>query len=522
VKVPASALLLLAMGACEGELQPLPPARTVRISEAPATIVGSGPGTCSHDPSSTERWCAFARGAELWAFELDRALAGAPCDGSSPSCVKLTSELWTGQPLFPPSHPSAHGFRGDTLVFYARSTTGNTDAAFVGPVQAWRPHGQPRALTGPRGRACIAQERSASLLCIDDQRGSGAQIEIDVLAGTFAGDPGSPLPLAATVRPIDEQGDRLWLAGFSPDGRHFVLSDRVPEGAKMQRLRVVESAEVGRTPLRELLRDVASWQFSPDGRQLYYLRGFNYGAGGGDAGTLTAVDFPSGENARELQPRVGRFEVYGAAGGGTRALGIFQDLRGVAGRFALLSDPAQPGQLVSLGNRVQDAVVSPDLRHSLLIDEDEAGDLGSFVARNDGSGRCRLAAHPGHTIFAPTFLTSPRLVLWGEESADNAVLTEGWAGDPDSCQVGQRFSGKLAYYQDTRRGLLWGDEDETPATMTLHHAPFAGAALDLDHATEVRRNTDTKVALVDGRYLLYTVSVGAPEETGLFLHGPID
>ncbi len=522
----ATGLVLLAIGGCDGDLEPMVAARTartVRISEAPAEIVGSGASSCSHDPASSQRWCAFARGAELWAFEVGQAMAGARCDGSSPHCLKLTGELWTGQPLFPPSHPSGHGFDGDTLIFYARSSTGNTDAGYLGPVQGWRPGaGAPRVLTGPQGRVCIGHPRSSGVICVDNQRGSGGQIAFDLLAGRFAPDAVSPLPLIATVRPIDDQGDRMWQVGFSPDGSHFALSDQVPDGAKMQRLRVVESTGLGQAPLRELLRDVSSWQWSPDGRQLYYLRGFNYGAGAGDAGTLTAVDFPSGENPRELQPRVGRFEVYGEPGRPTRALGVYQDLRGFAGRFGLLSDPSAAGPLVALGDKVQDALVSPDLSHSLLIDEDDDENLASFVARTDGSGRCRIAAHPGHTVFAPTFLTSPARLLWAEEAADNPLYTEGWLGDPDSCQVGPRFSAKLAYYQNTRRGLLWGDEDDTPATMTLHHARFTGAALDLEKATELRRNMDTKVAVVDGGYVLYTVSVGAPEETGLFLHGPVD
>ena len=522
------AIVLVALGGCDGDLQPSEKPRTVRVSEAPTIIVGLGSNSCSHDPTSAERWCAFARplaggGAELWVFNLRQALAGgAPCDGSSPHCLRLTSALWTGQPLFPPSHPSGHAFDGDTLIFYAASATGNIDNGYEGPIQAWRPGGgPPRVLTSDRGRVCVGHPRSSGLICVDRERTEAGEIEFDLRAGTLES-AFSPLPMIDVIRPIDQDGDRLWQVGFSPDGSHFALSDRIPEGGKQERLRVLESAQLGQTPLRELLRDVSAWQFAPDGRQLFFLRGYNYGQGGSDTGTLTAVDFPSGTNPRVLQPRVGRFEVYGEAGTATRALGIYQDLRGFVGRFALLADPAQPGQVLPLGNRVAGRAGLPDLRHTLLIDEDPPGELGSFIARNDGSGRCRIAAHPGHTIFAPTFLSSPRLVLWGEEAADNPMLTEGWLGDPDSCQTGARFSAKLAYYQTTGRGLLWGDEDETPRTMTLFHAPLAGGTVDLAGAVEVRRSVDTGVALIDGRYLLYTVSHGVPEEDGLYLQGPLD
>jgi hypothetical protein len=522
VKIRIGALLLAALGACDGELEPAEKTRTVRVADGAPVIVGTGDTSCSHDPASSERWCAFARGTELWVFNLKQALAGAPCDGSSPHCLRITTNLWIGQPLFPPSHPSGHAFHGDTLVFYAGAPTTSLDNGYEGPIQAWRPGaGGPRVLSSDRGRVCVGHERSNGLICVDRERTVGGDLEFDLRAGTLESGVVEPLPMIDVIRPIDEDGDRMWQVAFSPDGRYFALSDRVPERTKMERLRVLESDQLGKAPLRELMQDISAWQFSPDGRQLYFLRGFNYGAGTGDAGTLTAVDFPSGANPRELQPRVGRFEVYGESGAATRVLGIYQDLRGFAGKFGLLADPNQPGQVVALGERVQDALVSPDLRHTLLIDEDEAGDLATFVARNDGSGRCRISAHPGHTVFAPTFLSSPRLLLWGEEGADNPMITEGWIGDPDSCQVGQRFSAKLAYYQTTRGGLLWGDEDESPRTMTLRHAGFSGGTVDLANATEVRRAVDTRVALIDGRYLLFTISSSVPEEAGLYLHGPM-
>ena len=51
--------------------------------------------------------------------------------------------------------------------------------------------------------------------------------------------------------------------------------------------------------------------------------------------------------------------------------------------------------------------MSPDLRYSLLFAEDEPGEVGTFIARNDGSGRCRVAVHPGQGVYGPAFRLVP-------------------------------------------------------------------------------------------------------------------
>ena len=374
---------------------------TVRVAEGAIVPVGRNLTTCSHGPAaggSPERWCAFARpraegGAELWVLNVQRALGeGITCDGSSPHCLRLTTELWTGQPAFAPAHPTIHAFHGDTLVFYARSTTGNTDADYEGAIQAWRPGtAAAQVVTGERGRVCIGHDRSAGMICIDRERTVDGEIEFDMLAGRFGADPSQPLPRIETIRPVDEDGDLLWQVAFSPTGSHFAFSDRAPEARKMERLRVLETGELGRTPARELLRDIASWQFSADGRQLFFLRGFNYGEGGTTQGNLMVADFPSGANLRELQPGVGRFDLYGDPGAATRAIGLYQDMSLFSGRFSIMADPARPTELTAIGINVEDALVSPDLRHSLLFGFDDEGVAATFIARNDGSGRCRMA-----------------------------------------------------------------------------------------------------------------------------------
>jgi len=56
---------------------------------------------------AAHRWCVFTRpgpkpeAAELWVIDVTLAAAGQipRCDGAGADCVRLTTTLWTGQPL---------------------------------------------------------------------------------------------------------------------------------------------------------------------------------------------------------------------------------------------------------------------------------------------------------------------------------------------------------------------------------------------------------------------------------------
>ena len=140
-----SALSALGTTGCDGDLIPGEPARTVRVVAGTGQLVGSEGTGCSYgeapvqeflDPAA-ERWCAFYRKApdgvytELWTVNVSKALKDGTdtCDGSSPSCRLLSARLWTGDPVFSPSHPYIHGFEGDTLIFYSDSASLKSDEA---------------------------------------------------------------------------------------------------------------------------------------------------------------------------------------------------------------------------------------------------------------------------------------------------------------------------------------------------------------------------------------------------------
>ena len=103
------------------------------------------------------------------------------------------------------------------------------------------------------------------------------------------------------MRPYDARGALMWQVAFSPDGQHLAFSTQAPD-APVERLRIVETAQIGLTPPREIARDVARWQFSPDSKRLFFLRGYQYAAEPDATGTLAVADFPAHDQPGRSRP----------------------------------------------------------------------------------------------------------------------------------------------------------------------------------------------------------------------------
>ena len=119
---------------------------TVRLTAGTRDqLVGGHVSACSHAENGTDRWCAFYRNSsilgrmELWVINVSERLRGGgfQCNRSSVDCLLLTTNLWTGQPTSGSTHPFAHKFTGDTLLFHADAVSG-PDELFTGFIYAWR------------------------------------------------------------------------------------------------------------------------------------------------------------------------------------------------------------------------------------------------------------------------------------------------------------------------------------------------------------------------------------------------
>src|SRR5437773_1748113 len=171
------------------------------------TLLGLLLSACSQPASAaTDRWCAFSlpgntdKDTELWVIDVARAIAGpVACDGTSPSCLRLTSNLWTGQTGSGPSHPTTHRFEGETLIFHADSDPDVDE--YRGPIYAWRP-GWPaaRQISGPTAYSCTAHAHAETVVCIENLSDPNDPVFTFELHGGPLGM--TPLPLLGKIVPL--------------------------------------------------------------------------------------------------------------------------------------------------------------------------------------------------------------------------------------------------------------------------------------------------------------------------------
>src|SRR3954469_8804980 len=232
-------VVVIALLGCDGTLQPPepppPPPALHRLVSGPVGLVGRNATGCSSGVArpgmSSDIWCAFYRsraqaGTELWALNVTRASADVvPCDGTSSDCLRLTTNLWTGDPLFNASHPTIHGFEGDTLIIYADASVSDPNDAYRGALKGWRP-GWPaaRTLTSPNGYLCHGNASAAVAHCLDNVEQKDKDYELDLLAGSLAGSAPGPLQTVARIGTLGSKGQIMWGAAFSPDGAYFLYS----------------------------------------------------------------------------------------------------------------------------------------------------------------------------------------------------------------------------------------------------------------------------------------------------------
>jgi WD40 repeat protein len=506
---------------------PLPagvaPAR--RILDGLALLTGDGASSCSRQipPSGNgDRWCAFtvsASTAELWVMDVTRAATGEVprCDGTDPACLRLTSTLWTASPLDGPAHPYAHAFDGDSLIFYADSTTTSTEL-HRGPVFLWRPGwSRARQISSGRGLLCAGHPTAAVAYCLDDVAGDPLKPDsFELRGGPVADQTGDLLPSLGRGRPIRADGKIAWQVSFSPDGSLLVLSSSDPDPA-VEALRVIATSDIGRLALKEVLSDVTSWTISNDGKRLFFLRP---AADGTD--DLYAADLPAAATVTKLGSKVTGYRMAGE-GPTAQGLGFFTG-PSAAGEttFSLLSDPAQPGSprtLFSFEDTFEDLRVSPDGRFTVWRNNV----LQARVVRHTDLGSCLLNVNETLQATLPRFSASAGLVFWTETIADGLDRQDGFFANPDGCTGKTRYA--QAIYQVNLpiadRGLIFGDEYDQE-TVTLKYAGLEPAAASLKPAVRISEGVQPAVVPVGGDPLLLLFQKkGPPDVAGTYLFGPV-
>jgi hypothetical protein len=514
---------------------PLPPgvAAPRRILDGNVMLTGDGTSTCSHQqPASADghRWCAFARpgaavaaGAmELWVFDLTALAAGGPlkCDGSNATCRRLSAALWTGSPLGGPSHPFAHAFDGDTLIFYADGSAGGPNALHRGPVYAWRPGwASPRLLTSTTGLLCRGHPLTPMAHCLDDLVGDPLRPDsFELRAGTVTSDAAAgPLPSLGRVQPLTPDGESAWQASFTPAGDALGLSSPATDPTvPVLRVHPIVGGAPG-TPV-PIARDVRGWKFSHDGQRVYLVR---QAAGG--APELSVISLAPGATPEVLAAGILSFELIGdgSADRGVAALVL------EAGRrvLRLVGDPEAPGAVTGVFTHrgTPEAVrVSFDGKLTAWITDDFTGRL----VRHADQSICLMNTRDDAEVFRLGFMGNARLLLWTESAPDDLNRRDAFFAPPGDCRQSTRFGHGVQFLHPVgERGLVLGDElEEAAERLTLKVVParMHEGRFVLDEPLRVDEKVGQYITVASEQPLLvlFRKDGQGPDVDGVYLFGP--
>ncbi|HXI59395.1 MAG TPA: hypothetical protein VNO55_25185 [Polyangia bacterium] len=504
------------------------------LGEAATLTGGRSISSCSHqDPGSGDghRWCAFsvpaaeAMATELWVIDVTLAASGSipTCDGSSPSCLRLTTNLWTEFPLIGPGHPYAQAFDGDTLIFYADAISGH-EQVHRGPVYAWRPGWTAaRKLTSDQGLLCNGSEHAAVAICMDDLRGDPVKPDsFQLRAGTLADQTGGALPLVGQIQPVDRSGHSSWQAGFSRAGDVLAVSSPDPQSG-LPVLSVVATGAIGVTPPSPIITDASSWALSDDGHRVYFYGG---DLPDSELHELFVANFPDGTGATPLASSVQDYEVLGD-GALDRGLVYLTELDASTRQaaFVLMPDagtPAHTQTLFSYRGFLEGVRLSRDQRNTVWLS-------GGFVAtavHNDTLDTCTLNTG-SNAAFELQILDNAGLVFWTEDANDDLYGRDAYVTTPASCTPKQRFARGMYWYTPVGdRGLVFGDElGSFDRTVTMK---YAGAASDdsgwrLKEPVRIDEQADPEFIALDvtATLVLYVKQHGDAATNGTYLFGPV-
>jgi hypothetical protein len=501
-----------------------------RIVAGRARLVGTHTTACSHQPGSPEQWCAFslpgdAGKTDLWVINVTRALtADVPCNGMDPNCLRLTADLWTGMPTAGPVHPLSHRFRGDTLLFFA--STPATVPIYKGPIFAWRPGwSAARQITGANAADCTAHPRADVAICVEDVATVANVLQFDLHGGRLGT---SPLPLVARVVPFKANGASQWEAAFTTMGDYLAYSTGGATAAEPETLFVTKVDDVGMASKRITLgANLSQWDLSADGKRWYYFRDYNYPPPTGaivPVGTLVTADFPAGGNEATVAPGVTAYfpvDEFGV----DRGVALLDGASAAGATYKMVRDPLKPAEVTTISAGVGGLVISPDLRYSILQTRFNSALLTSDaqVIKNDGTGRCALAAMPtADDLLVTPFLPHSGLVVW----ADNINATgfgEGWLANPDGCTGKQKFADAVDFWFPAGdSGLVYSDT-ASGVIATIRYAKLGpGAQWPAAGPVTIREKAGFVYAPLGPNLdnVVYYLDQGGADD-GLYVYGPI-
>lgn len=492
---------------------------------ADATLTGAGRTACSHQdkPSGVgDKWCAFRRpgsapgSVELWVTDVSAAARGAvpTCDGSSTSCLRLTTTLWQSY---------GNDFEGDTLIFYADApSTLKTSSPYLGPVYAWRPGWTRARRLVTNGSLCVGHRAAPVVACLDDPTGdSDNPDDVQLRVGVVADISDATPPALPGRWPFRNDGTVLWQIAFSPDGETFAIS--VPDAAHVgQSLSVIATRDVATATLRDhVLEGIQPWAISNDSKKIFFYRGPK------SEGMLSIADFPAGTNEKLLATKV---YDYAQLGRGAADSALLLRLKKPQGghTFQLLRDRDKPETAVTMFENegaLEGISIAPDLSHVAWIDLDFRG----VAIRVSDLSSCAFNPAPAPSVGDVGFVDDGSFMYWAENRPGGLGARDGMLAVPGSCAERVLFARTLGFVSSVgHRGLVYGDErDEDGRAVTLK---YAGLGPGRDEAARggvrVSERVSMPVTLVDGvgapgdTRVVYRAEAAAGHPAGIYMFAP--
>ena len=500
-----------------------------------ARLVGTHLTACTNAvPASGngDRWCAFTLPnrqiglTDLWVIDVTKALAGTAitCNGTDPNCKLLIppggtpalgTQLWTGQPMDGPIHPTTHRFDGDTLIFHAlASDTANT---YSGPIFAWRPGWDaPRKISYSNAAySCSAHFTAESFVCIENLTAT-MPLQFDLTGGT----PTVGAQLIKHVVPFRAGSQSSqWRAALSRDGQSLAFSTGGLTIAERETFYVTRfDAPQNVTMVKA---GVSRWSLSADGTKVYYLANYNYDTMGAPSGTLTVMDFPSGANERTLAPMVGAVQVL-ADGAVDKGIAFFDAVIAGKANYKIMKDPTMPTQVTTVITNIGGVVaLSRDLRFLVYYRDfnmDNGSTTDSYVVKTDGSmTTCTLTTTLDADQFGAPFTPNGSMVFWVDNVDQIDGVGEAWVANPDGCTGRRKYADRMDFwFLRGNDGMVFSDQGQLDYS-TLEAMPFPGGN-SLGTATALQPQVNRIYGIVpDFKGILFTV-VNSPASTdGIYL-----